>query len=177
MALKMNIVLGAVAMEITPLPTVSNATELLTKANIVGVLPVKRQVKPATGYMKHGVPVGAFTLGETITGGTSGATATIYRFDGTGQFYLTNIVGTFVAAETVTGGTSAATATVSQAVQKVSTDEEWSYRYAQITVICITMNDGSEVQFELQDVANQGTWNTGTLAAQNAAVAAINAWL
>lgn len=177
MALKMNIVLGATAMEITPLPTVSNSTELLNKNQIVEVLPVKRQVKPSTGTMKHGVPSAAFTLGETITGGTSGATATIYRFDGTGQFYLTNITGAFVSAETVTGGTSASTATVSKSVQKDSTDEEWSYRYNTITVICIRMSDGSEIQVELQDVSNQPTWNTGTIAALNTAVSAINAWL
>lgn len=177
MALKMNIVLGTTAMEITPLPTASNSTTLLKKENITSVLPVKRQQRPSTGNMKYGTVLGAFTLGETITGGTSGATATIYRFDGTGQFYLTDIVGTFVASETITGGTSAATAVVSSAVQVVSTDEEWSYHYKQITIICIKMNDGSEVMIELQDVDNQPTWNDGTLAAQNQAVSDINAWL
>lgn len=173
----MNIVLGAVAMEIIPLPTVSNSTTLFSKNNITTVLPVKRQQKPSTGYMKHGIPTGSFTIGETITGGTSGATAIIYSFEGTGNFYLTNISGTFVVAETITGGTSGATASVTSSVKPVSTDEEWTYHYKQITMICITMNDGSEQLIELQDVANQPTWNTGTLAALNQAVSDINAWL
>lgn len=176
MALKMNIVLGATAMEITPLPTGSNSTELIEKINIVGVLPVKRQVKPVNANAFISAVSGPFKLGETVTGGTSGATATLYRFDGTARFYLMDIVGSFVAGETLTGGTSAETATLDK-IEPASFDEEWSYRYKTITTICIAINDGSELLIELQDVANKVTWNTGTLAAQNQAVADINAWL
>lgn len=54
--------------------------------------------------------VGTFTVGETITGGTSGATAQLMG-DGTAEgLYVRNVVGTFVADEQVTGGTSGATA-------------------------------------------------------------------
>lgn len=61
--------------------------------------------------------VGAFQVGETITGGTSGATAVITADTPitatTGTLQLSTIVGVFVAGETITGGTSAATAVVS----------------------------------------------------------------
>lgn len=55
---------------------------------------------------------GVFTAGETITGGTSGATATLV-YDTVATMRLKSVTGTFQAAETVTGGTSGATATVS----------------------------------------------------------------
>jgi hypothetical protein len=68
-----------------------------------------------------------FTEGETITGGTSGATATVERAilstgtwgSGTGYLVLSGITGTFQA-ETITGGTSAATATASGAQDAIS---------------------------------------------------------
>ena len=54
-----------------------------------------------------------FTAGATLTGGTSGATATIYRVidDGTtGTLILTGVTGTFQDNETITGGGGSATA-------------------------------------------------------------------
>lgn len=55
---------------------------------------------------------GTFTVGETITGGTSSATATV-ALDSNGEFLLlTSPTGTFTAGETITGGTSGFTATV-----------------------------------------------------------------
>jgi len=48
--------------------------------------------------------------GETITGGTSGATAVMFQRDGN-TLYLRDIDGTFSASETITGGTSGFTAT------------------------------------------------------------------
>jgi hypothetical protein len=54
---------------------------------------------------------GTFQEGETVTGGTSGATGVILAFTAT-EICVGEIVGTFSAAETITGGTSAATATV-----------------------------------------------------------------
>lgn len=62
----------------------------------------------ALGY---GGLVGTFAIGETITGGTSGATAVI-TFDDGSNLNLDSVTGTFVAAETITGGTSGATANV-----------------------------------------------------------------
>lgn len=43
-----------------------------------------------------------FTVGEVITGGTSGATATIYKIDGS-TLYLQNVTSTFVNDEVITG--------------------------------------------------------------------------
>lgn len=56
---------------------------------------------------------GPFTVGETVTGGTSGATGVVVSDDGAGNLVISTKVGTFVAAETITGGTSLATAVVS----------------------------------------------------------------
>jgi len=56
---------------------------------------------------------GDFTDGETVTGGTSNATATVFSsyVDG-GRVYVENVSGTFQAGETITGGSSNQTATV-----------------------------------------------------------------
>jgi hypothetical protein len=62
---------------------------------------------------------GSFTVGETITGGTSGATASITSSPTTTAFATTIPVGSFTLNETITGGTSGATTTVS-AVQDLS---------------------------------------------------------
>jgi hypothetical protein len=61
----------------------------------------------------------SFTVGETITGGTSAATASITNKPTTTSVATTIPVGTFSNGETITGGTSAATTTVS-AVQDLS---------------------------------------------------------
>lgn len=55
---------------------------------------------------------GVFVLDETITGGTSGATAVIKRIESGVLFYCNNSNTAFSTSETVTGGTSGATATV-----------------------------------------------------------------
>jgi hypothetical protein len=52
---------------------------------------------------------GPYVVGETITGGTSGATAVV-RVVGSGFLDVDTVVGTFQNAETLTGGTSGATA-------------------------------------------------------------------
>ena len=54
--------------------------------------------------------------GETITGGTSEATASITNVNSSTVLAITIPNGTFSASETITGGTSGATATVSSAV-------------------------------------------------------------
>lgn len=55
---------------------------------------------------------GTFTVGETVTGGTSTATGTVVSVN-TGSIVITPVSGTFVAGETVTGGSSSATGVVS----------------------------------------------------------------
>ncbi len=62
---------------------------------------------------------GSFTVGETITGGTSGATASITSSPTTTAFATTIPAGSFALNETITGGTSGATTTVS-AIQDLS---------------------------------------------------------
>ena len=62
---------------------------------------------------------GSFSVGETITGGTSAATAIITSKPTSSAVATTLPVGTFSSGETITGGTSAATTTVS-AVQDLS---------------------------------------------------------
>ncbi len=67
----------------------------------------------AAGFTKvtidYDTLVGTFTVGETITGGTSLATAVIVSDSGT-QIVANTVLGTFVVAEIITGGTSGATA-------------------------------------------------------------------
>lgn len=55
--------------------------------------------------------VGVFQVGETVTGGTSGATGIISNILNT-VLTLTNITGTFLVGETITGQSSGATANV-----------------------------------------------------------------
>lgn len=54
---------------------------------------------------------GAFTIGETITGGTSGATAIVVG-ELASQLGVSDVDGVFVNGETLTGGTSGTTATL-----------------------------------------------------------------
>lgn len=60
--------------------------------------------------LNHGtVTGGPYVVGETVTGGTSTATAIVTQV-GSGYLVVKNITGTFVLSETITGGTSTATA-------------------------------------------------------------------
>jgi|TARA_R110000787_G_scaffold273419_1_gene381114 hypothetical protein len=54
-----------------------------------------------------------FTIGETITGGTSASTASIITNPTSTTFTITSPTGTFVATEALTGGTSGTATTVS----------------------------------------------------------------
>ena len=58
----------------------------------------------------------SFSVSETITGGTSGATASITSKPSSTSLAITVPSGTFSSGETITGGTSGATTTVSSAV-------------------------------------------------------------
>ena len=59
---------------------------------------------------------GSFTVGETITGGSSAATAAVTSLPSSTTMAITIPSGTFTSGETLTGGTSAATTTLSAAV-------------------------------------------------------------
>lgn len=63
-------------------------------------------------YMVISSASAAFTVGETITGGTSAATAVVVA-DFNQEFLLVNTIsGTFQVGETITGGSSSSTATL-----------------------------------------------------------------
>tara|TARA_R100000656_G_scaffold123049_1_gene99178 strand:+ start:145 stop:1032 length:888 start_codon:yes stop_codon:yes gene_type:complete len=64
---------------------------------------------------------GSFTIAETITGGTSNATASVITKPTATSMTITVPSGTFVAAETITGSSSSATTTVSEAPSLVDT--------------------------------------------------------
>jgi len=57
-----------------------------------------------------------FSVAETITGGTSGATTSITSITSSTVIAITIPTGTFVATESITGGTSGSTTTVTSAV-------------------------------------------------------------
>ena len=59
---------------------------------------------------------GSFTIGETITGGTSAATASVITKPAATSMTITVPSGTFTSGETITGGTSAATTTTTAVV-------------------------------------------------------------
>ena len=64
---------------------------------------------------------GTFTVGETVTGGTSAITGEVARWDSaTSYLYLINMTGTFTLTEILTGATSLATGTYAT---KITTDE------------------------------------------------------
>lgn len=72
---------------------------------------------PVTSYVKTDAEIqyssqsAGFTVGETVTGGTSSATGVVVS-DTLGDLRLTNTAGDFVVDETITGGTSSSTANV-----------------------------------------------------------------
>jgi hypothetical protein len=254
MSRKVQIVLGATAMEITPEPVASNTTELLAKDHIASVYNVKLQKKPSTADVKYLTAITPFTLGQVVRGVTSGATGVVYSFIGTVGLNLVDVVGEFIDGESliynetyvgvgvaaapgtwngVTGATSGAgvgisfdvtditgvydtitivdpgtgylpgdtvtilgadlggatpannlvitisgdTATVDGDMVKTYSDDQWKHPHETMTVLVVHMDNNEKFDIELQDVTNQATWSTGTLAGQNAAEAAINAWL
>jgi hypothetical protein len=64
-----------------------------------------------SGRLSVGTVVGAFTVGETVTQATSGATGIVFAWKADRTILsLVSVVGTFDATHTVTGGTSGATA-------------------------------------------------------------------
>ena len=64
---------------------------------------------------------GTFQVGETVTGGTSGKTGEVAKWDATTRYlYLINMTGVFTVGEILTGGTSLATGTYET---KQTTDE------------------------------------------------------
>lgn len=70
---------------------------------------------------------GAFTQGETITGGTSGATGIVFRAASNNHLQVEIVSGAFQNGETITGGTSGRTATLSSALVNANFDKDYYY--------------------------------------------------
>lgn len=108
---------------------VQNATYATVRNNVTGSFNQYIQVASNAG----------FVVGETITGGTSGATATITGFRSTTEIMISRtLVGSFTVAETITGGTSGATTTVSVAELYCQTNR---LRLADIGNLCAFNNN------------------------------------
>ncbi len=81
----------------------------LTQANVDAILALVDAGGVTRVVIDYDTLVGTFAVGETITGGTSGATAVIVSDSGS-HIVGNTVLGTFVTGETITGGTSTATA-------------------------------------------------------------------
>ena len=86
---------------------------------------VKRQITGSTLNLTTGVAAN-FTVGETITGGTSGATAKVVSGEGS-ALTIDNISGTFQSSEVIDGNLSAVLATSSSSNTFVKGDLENGY--------------------------------------------------
>jgi len=94
-----------------------------------------------------GVLTSEFTLGEQITGGTSGATAYVANFQAEPKvIYIVGKTGTFQANEVVTGATSGATATLEAANVEV----QQSGRIL-VTTFANSADPGDSLQFATTD--------------------------
>lgn len=67
-------------------------------------------VAPVLTMKYDTLAVGVFAVAETVTGGTSAATATVTQVIGSDVLVVTPVTGTFALGELLTGGTSGATA-------------------------------------------------------------------
>ncbi len=81
----------------------------LTQANVDAILALVDAGGVTRVVIAYNTLVGTFAVGETITGGTSAATAVIVSDNGS-EIVANTVLGTFVNGETITGGTSTATA-------------------------------------------------------------------
>tara|TARA_R100001086_G_scaffold43396_2_gene19187 strand:- start:3020 stop:3925 length:906 start_codon:yes stop_codon:yes gene_type:complete len=87
----------------------------------------------------------SFTVGETLTGGTSAATAGVTSKPSSTTMAITVPSGTFTSGETLTGGTSEATTTLSSAVDFTDTQ-------ASVDVLSAVLrkNSGTSSQSDIQ---------------------------
>lgn len=104
---------------------------------------------------------GAFAAGETVTGGSSGATATVYQ-NGTTSVAIYGRSGTFSAGETITGGTSGAHGAFSSLADNASFNR--LYYYDTATSIRATNSftaDTTANNAQLTNVSNTSGINVG----------------
>lgn len=102
-----------------------------------------------SGVIQYNTLVGIFTVAETVTGGTSGATGVIVS-NGGGQMIVKLVTGTFQVAETITGGTSGATA-------HTLTIPQWQTIAAPVNAVNATFVAKGVAQVATQLEVNAGT--------------------
>lgn len=81
------------------------------------------QVDSSLDTITYNTLTGTFQGGDRITGGTSGATATVLFDDGVGQMQVEDVIGVFQVGETITGAPSGATAVILTNVNSVFSDK------------------------------------------------------
>ncbi len=84
------------------------STKDITDQNFIAANDVSPDTTSSITTLSISNVVGTFVAAETVTGGTSGATATVSSV-GASSLVVSSVTGTFSAAEVITGGTSAAT--------------------------------------------------------------------
>lgn len=133
--------------------------------------------------LTYNAEVGDFSAAEVITGGTSGATATLSKIvqltddpptevAGTGILYFGEITtGPFVVGETITGGTSGATATIRtvQTPRRVIVSKDKTTEYAHVWVYkssttastgiaMVEFHEAAEHELVFRNVRVNGGW-------------------
>ena len=84
------------------------STKDITDQNFIAANDISPDTTSSVTTLNISNVVGTFVAAETVTGGTSGATATVSSV-GASSLVVSSVTGTFSAAEVITGGTSAAT--------------------------------------------------------------------
>jgi hypothetical protein len=81
-------------------------------------------------YVTYTPVAGTFAIGETVTGGTSGATGTLVKIL-SGKMNFTNVTGSiaFESGETITGSTSGATGTLTSNATSQELDAVWQHEF------------------------------------------------
>lgn len=113
---------------------------------------------------------GTFTVGETITGGTSGATGTLIKDNRTGLITLHNkSAASFSVGETITGGSSSATAVV-LSYYRASDKVNITYKTNNfLKVVQGNEEDLEGAEFSDDVELNKGSWVTLSLGNVNGA--------
>lgn len=108
---------------------------------------VRSRLNDGGHYVEIASQTGSFTAAETVTGGTSGATATVVWANNQAGIYdmrVTPVSGTFAPGETITGGTSGATAVLGiSAVIEYADDKGWLKARGKARLLIINNNLGT----------------------------------
>lgn len=111
---------------------VQDAIEFWQEYHFDGVERVYLTEQIVASYVKLASIFAAnFTVGETITGGTSGATAIVYNIEGLNQLDLKEISGTFQNGETITGDQSGFSTAL--AASNAFVENNWSLQYFDVS--------------------------------------------